>query len=88
MLQRGHTLRLVSPLPYKWRSQAVGPCYKPRSSTCFAGASLSHAQHKDIENVVFTEETIRERIAVMGRCAVIVVPARLTLEPYLSWMLH
>jgi len=27
-----------------------------------------HAQHKDIQDIIFTEEIIRERIAVMGRC--------------------
>ena len=41
------------------------------------------AQHKDIENIVFTEEIIRERIAVMGRCVVTVVQHQPPLKSYL-----
>lgn len=28
---------------------------------------ITHARHKDIQEVIFHEETIRERIAVLGR---------------------
>lgn len=34
----------------------------------FARESAVHAQHKDVQDIIFTEEIIRERIAVMGRC--------------------
>ena len=66
MLQHRHIHRHVPLLSCGWRFPASRPSYRSRSSLClFRAIPL----HKDIDSVIFTEETIRERIAVMGRCA-------------------
>lgn len=53
-------------LSYGRRSPALRPCYGARYALHFARAN---ALHKDIDSIIFTEETIRTRIAAMGRCA-------------------
>ena len=60
--------------PPFWHGRTVPQCQWMKQ----AGSSLgrihlhrtcrTHAQHKDIQDIVFTEQAIRERIAVMGRC--------------------
>ena len=69
MLQQGH-IHCHAPLPsYNRRSSLAGPCCTLRSVSRAARSSLVSAQHKDIEDVIFSEESIRERITVLGRCA-------------------